>query len=41
MPKQADKYIFGYDNENEFKKLESALKKYNMLAFKKLNFIHL
>mgnify|MGYP007038621693 CR=1 FL=1 len=20
MPKQADKYIFGYDNENEFKK---------------------
>ncbi len=38
MPKQADKYIFGYDNENEFKKLESALKKYNMLAFKKLYF---
>ena len=36
MPK--DKYIFGYDNENEFKKLESALKKYNMLAFKKLYF---
>ena len=36
MPKE--KYIFGYDNENEFKKLESALKKYNMLAFKKLYF---
>ena len=35
---QKDKYIFGYDNENEFKKLESALKKYNMLAFKKLYF---
>lgn len=33
-----DKYMFGYDNENEFKKLESALKKYNMLAFKKLCF---
>ncbi len=33
-----DKYIFGYKNENEFKKLESALKKYNMLAFKKLYF---
>ncbi len=38
MPKQADKYIFAYNNENEFKKLESALKKYNMLAFKKLYF---
>ena len=25
-------------DENEFKKLERALKKYNMLAFKKLNF---
>ncbi len=34
----ADKYIFEYENENEFKKLESALKKYNMLAFKKLYF---
>ena len=33
-----EKYIFGYQNENEFKKLESALKKYNMLAFKKLYF---
>ena len=32
------KYIFEYENENEFKKLESALKKYNMLAFKKLYF---
>lgn len=38
MPGQVDKYIFGYENENEFKKLESALKKYNMLAFKKLYF---
>ena len=34
----AEKYIFEYENENEFKKLESALKKYNMLAFKKLYF---
>ncbi len=34
----ADKYIFTYENENEFKKLESALKKYNMLAYKKLYF---
>lgn len=34
------KYIFEYENENEFKKLESALKKYNMLAFKKLYFEH-
>lgn len=33
-----DKYVFGYENENEFKKLESALKKYNMLAYKKLYF---
>ena len=31
-------YIIDYINENEFKKLERALKKYNMLAFKKLNF---
>ena len=28
----------GYIDENEFRKLERALKKYNMLAFKKLNF---
>ena len=34
----ADKYIFGYEDENKFKKLESALKKYNMLAYKKLYF---
>lgn len=33
-----DKYIFEYTNENEFNKLESALKKYNMLAYKKLCF---
>ena len=31
-------YVLDYTNENEFKKLERALKKYNMLAFKKLNF---
>ena len=33
-----EKYVFGYQNENEFKKLESSLKKYNMLAYKKLYF---
>lgn len=31
-------YLFEYDNENEFKKLERSLKKYNMLAYKKLYF---
>ena len=31
-------FILDYINENEFRKLERALKKYNMLAFKKLNF---
>lgn len=31
-------YIFEYVNENEFNKLERSLKKYNMLAFKKLHF---
>ena len=31
-------YVFDYVNENEFKKLERALKKYNMLAYKKLFF---
>jgi len=31
-------FILDYINENEYKKLERALKKYNMLAFKKLNF---
>ncbi len=31
-------YLFEYVNENEFKKLERSLKKYNMLAFKKLYF---
>ncbi|MBR2833839.1 MAG: hypothetical protein IKE75_05415 [Bacilli bacterium] len=38
MQQRVDKYVFEYENENEFKKLESALKKYNMLAFKKLYF---
>ena len=33
-----DSYAFEYVNENEFKKLERSLKKYNMLAFKKLYF---
>ena len=31
-------YVLDYIDENEFHKLERALKKYNMLAFKKLNF---
>lgn len=31
-------FILDYVNENEYRKLERALKKYNMLAFKKLNF---
>lgn len=31
-------YVLDYVNENEFRKLERSLKKYNMRAFKKLNF---
>lgn len=31
-------YVLDYVDENEYRKLERALKKYNMLAFKKLNF---
>lgn len=31
-------FILDYINENEYRKLERALKKYNMLAYKKLNF---
>ena len=31
-------FVFDYVNENEFKKLERAIKKYNMLAYKKLYF---
>ena len=31
-------FILDYINESEYRKLERALKKYNMLAFKKLNF---
>lgn len=31
-------YVFEYFNENEFKKLERSVKKYNMLAYKKLVF---
>ncbi len=33
-----ESYLFDYINENEFHKLERSLKKYNMLAYKKLNF---
>ena len=31
-------FMFDYINENEFRKLERAVKKYNMLAYKKLCF---
>lgn len=31
-------YMFEYTNENEFRKYERSLKKYNMLAYKKLYF---
>ncbi len=31
-------YIFEYINENEFRKYERSLKKYNMLAYKKMYF---
>ena len=33
-----DNYLFEYVNENEFRKYERSLKKYNMLAYKKLYF---
>ena len=33
-----DAYLFEYVNENEFRKYERSLKKYNMLAYKKLYF---
>lgn len=31
-------YIFEYENENDFKKKERTVRKYNMFAFKKLTF---
>ena len=31
-------FIFDYVNENEFRKLERSIKKYNMLAYKKMVF---
>ncbi len=33
-----ESYIFEYVNENEFRKYERSLKKYNMLAYKKMYF---
>lgn len=33
-----ENYIFDYTNENEFRKYERSLKKYNMLAYKKMYF---
>ena len=35
---KGNSYSFEYLNENEFRKKEKTLKKYNMLAFKKLTF---
>jgi hypothetical protein len=32
------KYIFEYQNENDFRKKERSIRKYNMLAYKKLTF---
>ena len=32
-------YVIEFLNENEFRKKERAVKKYNMLAYKKLIFI--
>ena len=31
-------YIFEYQNENDFRKKERTLRKYNMFAYKKLTF---
>lgn len=31
-------YIFEYENENDYRKKERSVRKYNMLAFKKLQF---
>ena len=31
-------YVFDYVNENEFRKLERSIKKYNMFAYRKLYF---
>ena len=31
-------YIFEYQNENDFRKKERSVRKYNMLAYKKLTF---
>ena len=33
-------YIFEYQNENEFRKIERSVRKYNMLAYKKLTFTY-
>ena len=33
-------YIFEYQNENDFRKKERSVRKYNMLAYKKLTFIY-
>ena len=33
-------YIFEYENENEFRKKERSIRKYNMLAYKKLQFTY-
>ena len=33
-------YIFEYQNENDFRKKERSVRKYNMLAYKKLTFTY-
>lgn len=33
-----DYYLFDYENENKFKKLERSLKKYNMVAYRHMYF---
>ena len=33
-------YIFEYLNENDFRKKERSVRKYNMLAYKKLTFTY-
>ena len=38
MENKRSNYHFEYENENEFRKKERSVRKYNMLAYKKLTF---
>ena len=38
VEKMKGRYLLDYLDENNFKKLERSLKKYNMMAYKKLMF---